>query len=92
MVSVAETDGGANRTATAEAFGGGDADCKGSRLLETAATANDHDVDGRRGRGRSGSSSSGGRRKGCSQQRPRNGSPAAGDRRRNSRQSDGAAS
>lgn len=88
---MAETDGGANRTATAEAFGGGDAD-KGLRLLETAATTNDHGVDGRRGRGRSGSSSSGGRRKGCSQQRPRNGSPAAGDRRRSSRQSDGAAS
>jgi len=86
MVSMAETDGGANCTAatTAETFGHrGDADNE-LRLLETAA-----DVDGRV-RGRSGSSSSGGgggRNKGSQR---RNGS-VAGDRRR-SRQPDGAAS
>jgi len=85
MVSMAETDGGANCTAatTAETFGHrGDAD-NGLRLLEAAA-----DVDGRV-RGRSGSSSSGGGGRNKGSQR-RNGS-VAGDRRR-SRQPDGAAS
>jgi len=79
MVSMAETDGNVN--CTAETFGHrGDAD-NGLRLLETAADVDD------RVRGRSGSSSSGGRHKGS---RRRNGS-VAGDRR-SSRQPDGAAS
>lgn len=76
MVSMADTDGGANHRADAD---------NGLLLLETAT-----DVDGR-GRGRSGSSSSGGgggRRKGSQR---RNGSAAASDRRR-SRQPDGSAS
>lgn len=86
MVSMAETDAGANCTAatTAETFGhGGDAD-NGLQLLETATDVDD------RVRGRSGSSSSGvdgGRPKGSQR---RNGS-VAGDRR-SSRQSSGAAS
>lgn len=86
MVSMAETDGGANCTAAtmAETFGHrGDAD-NGLRLLEGAADVDDRV---RRHSGDAGRGGGGGRNKGSQR---RNGS-VAGDRCR-SRQPDGAAS